>query len=293
MDKKIPANRSAKESEDFSVLPNPSEVALPIYEMFKRLTSDARSKDLLKRMPPESTASDFLLKTAINSVEMTPALFRKNKTADTFLTSSWLSLTRERAIAIVVSGVVSKYKTLSLDDLRSIAVLSERFDQLPQISETLARTHGIVLVFEQAFAGMKTDGCVFKLRNGIPVIGLSLRYNRYDYFWFTLMHELSHIALHYDRLDEPIVDDLDEDANEEVEAEANQIAAESLVPRNIWRRLLLHQNSTEHLYAFSKEARTHPSIAAGMLRKRINNFAIFSDLVHSIDVKKELGIFHD
>ena len=32
-----------------------------------------------------------------------------------------------------------------------------------------------------------------------PVIGLTLRHDRLDNFWFTLMHQLAHIVLHYNR----------------------------------------------------------------------------------------------
>ena len=34
--------------------------------------------------------------------------------------------------------------------------------------------------------------------NGAPVAALTLRYDRLDNFWFTLLHELAHIALHMD-----------------------------------------------------------------------------------------------
>ena len=31
---------------------------------------------------------------------------------------------------------------------------------------------------------------------GCPVIGLTLRYDRLDNFWFVLLHELGHVFLH-------------------------------------------------------------------------------------------------
>ena len=40
------------------------------------------------------------------------------------------------------------------------------------------------------------DGAALKSHEGRPVIGLTLRYDRIDNFWFTLLHELAHVGLH-------------------------------------------------------------------------------------------------
>jgi HTH-type transcriptional regulator/antitoxin HigA len=41
------------------------------------------------------------------------------------------------------------------------------------------------------------------------VIGLTLRYDRLDNFWFCLLHELAHIGRHMDGMrDEAFIDDL-------------------------------------------------------------------------------------
>jgi len=37
-----------------------------------------------------------------------------------------------------------------------------------------------------------------RLGNVRPVIGLTLRYDRIDNFWFCLLHELAHVGLHLD-----------------------------------------------------------------------------------------------
>jgi hypothetical protein len=41
------------------------------------------------------------------------------------------------------------------------------------------------------FVGRKTylDGAACRTRNGAPVVALTLRYDRADYFWFALLHE--------------------------------------------------------------------------------------------------------
>lgn len=74
------------------------------------------------------------------------------------------------------------------------------------------------------------DGVVIKTDNG-PVIGMSLRYDRVDNFWFTLIHELSHIAKHYKEQNSIIVDDLDSNIHqncEKIENEANELTKKNL-----------------------------------------------------------------
>jgi len=271
------------DSDDFSVFPTaPTDFHLVI-EVYDQLKQN-RSKILPRKFKDESE-DVFLLTTATNAVEMTTRLFRQNRTADRLLTSAWLSLAKEKATLAVLEGTTAEYNDLSEEDLRSIAKLSMEVDEVNQLGPLLAQKYGIVLILEEAFAAMKTDGCAFKLTNGTPVVALSLRYNRYDNFWFTLMHELAHVALHYDHLGIAIVDDLDEELHTEIEVEANRMASDSLVPRNVWRKLVLHQYSRDHLMQFANEAEVHPAIAAGMIRNSTRNFAIYSDLVNSIDIR--------
>lgn len=50
--------------------------------------------------------------------------------------------------------------------------------------------------------------------DGTPIIGLSLRYDRLDNFWFTLLHECAHIWKHVDET-EAFLDDLDSSSMED------------------------------------------------------------------------------
>jgi len=72
------------------------------------------------------------------------------------------------------------------------------------------------------------------LLNGkTPVIGLTLRHDRIDNFWFTLLHELAHLVEHYQVLsstDHVFFDELDIETDDEIEAQADRLAKNSLVP---------------------------------------------------------------
>ena len=53
-----------------------------------------------------------------------------------------------------------------------------------------------MLIVEPQVPGLKIDGAAF-IVDGRPVIGMTLRTDTVDNFWFTLMHELAHVTLHF------------------------------------------------------------------------------------------------
>lgn len=80
---------------------------------------------------------------------------------------------------------------------------------------------GVRLVFVEAMAGSKLDGACFWLTDDQPVIGMSLRFDRMDNFWFVLRHEIEHV-LQEDGKDShaPIIDQCLGD-NQEALADTN------------------------------------------------------------------------
>ena len=148
---------------------------------------------------------------------------------------------------------------------------------------------GIILVYERAIPAAKVDGVVFKLKNGNPVIGLSLRYARLDHYWFTLMHELAHVVLHDEQLSTPIVDDLDVDSSDLIERQANRLAANSMIPSNLWRTCPAKASlKVADVISFAIELRIAPHIVAGRLRRELGRHEVFTDLAHSVNVREML-----
>ena len=45
----------------------------------------------------------------------------------------------------------------------------------------------------ETLSSAKIDGVCFSLDDASPVIGVSLRYDRIDNFWFVLRHEIEHV----------------------------------------------------------------------------------------------------
>ena len=280
------------ENDDFSVFPQDANSFNDVLETLSKLERELRPKDIEQRKSAQESSKTFLFRTALTIVDTSKAFFRKSEHADDFLASTWVALVKNKAILTTAEEPLKRFIQIDESQLRELAKLSSNEKHLKQLPRILAKEFGVILVIEPPLPSMKTDGCVMTLSTGTPVIGLSLRYNRYDYFWFTLMHEMSHITLHYNELATPIIDNLDEEnlTSSDKEIEANRLTADSFVPRNIWRKMLLERNSKEQLLIYSQQAEIHPAIAAGLIRFNQKNYQIYSDLVNSIDVSKEFGL---
>ena len=140
------------------------------------------------------------------------------------------------------------------------------------VAEVLSN-FGIRFVVVEPLPGSKIDGAAFWLEDG-PAIALSLRYDRHDYFWFTLMHEFMHIV-HRDALSIDL--DLGTDDHtptllkEDIERRADESAADALVPSD---ELVSFIRRTGPLYTqkktvqFAHSIRMHPGIIVGQLQIR-------------------------
>ncbi|TGM45980.1 ImmA/IrrE family metallo-endopeptidase [Leptospira vanthielii] len=216
----------------------------------------------------------------------TSFLFRKSNNEINFSSVLWISQLREVANSVFQINSVPPYTKIDNTFLRNFATSSQDVKGLKTIGELLL-TKGIILIINKQFPGMKTDGAVFLLDSGNPVIGLTLRYSRLDSFWFTLFHELSHVSLHYEKIDNVILDDLDEPDETDIERDADFLALESLIPANKWRSARLkYQVTKEALVELASELKIHPSIVAGRYRRENNNYTVFSDIVNALDLKE-------
>jgi HTH-type transcriptional regulator/antitoxin HigA len=69
------------------------------------------------------------------------------------------------------------------------------------------------------------------LDNDRPIVALTLRHDRFDNFWFALLHELVHVARHLTPESLRVHRRLGSAAIlEKVEAEADAMAGEALIP---------------------------------------------------------------
>jgi HTH-type transcriptional regulator / antitoxin HigA len=133
------------------------------------------------------------------------------------------------------------------------------------------------------------DGAATLLPDGTPVIGLSLRHDRLDNFWFCLSHELAHVALHLGEEGEQwFVDDLESEGGD-LEDEADAWAREALIPSDIWADARNLRTEAE-VRALASRLSISPAIVAGRLRFERQNYRLLTDLVGQGRVQSQFGM---
>jgi HTH-type transcriptional regulator / antitoxin HigA len=124
---------------------------------------------------------------------------------------------------------------------------------------------GIYFVIVPHLSKTYSDGAAFYL-DGHPVVALTLRYNRIDSFWFTLMHALGHIVAGHQG---SYLDDLGNLELTEEEAEANRLAADWLIePEALQAFIARYQPrfSRKAIEEFAQSQGRHPGIVLGRLQ---------------------------
>ena len=221
--------------------------------------------------------SPTLLRTGLNVEEM----------SDDLLLIAWKARVTRIAEQIIENKKVS-YSGLSITWLTLLVGLS-KYEDGPARARDYLLEQGIVLVVEPQIAGLKLDGAAF-LVSGVPVIGMTLRRDTIDNFWFTLMHEVAHIILHYRAgLSVGFFDDTEIVEVDEVEKEANDFASNMLISSERWKRSPARISKTpEPIEKFARELGIHPAIVFGRIQKERANYAIFSKKIGRGAVRKSL-----
>jgi HTH-type transcriptional regulator/antitoxin HigA len=272
---------------DFEV--NTSRLDLISIEIFIAALKTLNIPDLIaKEILPKTNTESYLF--SLISDNPNTALFRKNQNASDILTNLWVSKVIKKAKKYFIQNPHLFFNEGSIDKdfLREFSSLSKIPSEIKKTKETLLKK-GIILVIEPYISGSKVDGVTLTLPNGIPVVGLSLRYNRLDSFWFTLLHELSHICLHYELLATPIIDDLDNQSDSKIEKQANLLAKFSIINKQALRTIDYHKLRSEPaLRSFAAQQNVHPALVAGIVRFQLNNYSIFSKLINQFNVKELL-----
>ncbi|EML0456713.1 ImmA/IrrE family metallo-endopeptidase [Klebsiella michiganensis] len=201
---------------------------------------------------------------------------------------AWVSRVVQQARKKKSSLGIFDPNVLSASFLRDLAQLSW-FEKGPLLAVEFLEKHGIAIIIEPSLKGTRIDGAALKDIDGQPIIGLSLRYDRLDNFWFTLLHEVAHIWKHVHN-EETFLDDLDASSDDKKESEANRLAREAFIPRAVWKRSDAYISPTkENIDILSRELKITPAIIAGRLRRELGNYRLFADLIGQGEVSRILS----
>lgn len=258
--------RHAKENHWFDV-PSQGEEESDQQESLQRLVSD----HLIKYGSPA------LLRTGLNVSDLSNDL----------LLVAWKARVTKIAESII-STKSPVYKEMDISWLPQLVKLSVEIDG-PARARALLLQHGIVLIAEPQIQGLKIDGAAF-LVEGTPIIGMTLRRDTIDNFWYTLLHEAAHIILHYRMgLAVGFYDDSDHSSLDGIEKEADEFASNLLIPEDTWKRSPARISKTvEPIEKLAKDLGIHPAIIYGRLQKERNNYTIFNDKLGRGSVRQSL-----
>lgn len=254
---KLEANSIARRANLYS--------KFPVKDMIKR--GWIRATDNLDVL--EKQFIDFFKISSINDEPVFPHVAKKTSYAHVSIQQkAWLW----KAYHLAMGVQAAKYSSASLHAaLKELRACMESVEEIRKVPNILANA-GIRIVIVEALPGSKIDGCCFWLDKSSPVIVLSLRFDRVDSFWHTLMHELDHIE-HKEGMDEPVVDeDVWESSGSQMpsnEVRANDNAADKLIQKGEMTGFIARVNpffSEQKIVGFAKRMGVHPGIVVGQLQ---------------------------
>jgi HTH-type transcriptional regulator / antitoxin HigA len=261
----------------------------PIMEMVRRgfIKAKKNVKENAERLLRD-------LMTRAGGLEVAAPLFRKNDDArrnakmDSYALGGWCMHVLAEAEASRPKEVYRK-GVITRAFLREVAKLSI-FDDGPKRAKAFLAKYGIVLVVAPHLPNTYLDGAAMLLADGTPVVGMTLRYDRLDNFWFCLLHELTHLSRHLtDGSKRFFVDDLDLRARDDDkrEREADEWAEEALIPRKEWdAHPAKDAPRPSNIMSLAQRVGVHPAIVAGRIRWRDRNYRILSQFVGMGEVRK-------
>lgn len=165
----------------------------------------------------------------------------------------------------------------SIPDIRRMTL--ENPDEFCPAIKALLANCGIALVFLPHLKGSFLHGATFHSGNKI-VIGITARGKDSDKFWFSLFHELAHVALgHVGKAGGTT--DYDE-------SEANRWAENALIDQEAYKEFCAKGDYTErNVIAFANDMGIDPGIVVGRLQ---NEGRIKHNMLNGLKMQFEIAV---
>lgn len=232
---------------------------------------------------PEVLTSRVLRFYGISNLEEQPRLryaakkvAGKNAEPDNFddltpIQRAWLFRVKQIAEAMTVPRYSEGALREALPKLRDLMSAPEETRHVPE----LLGGCGVRFVVVEPFPGSGIDGVCFWLNGDQwqPVIGMSLRFDRIDNFWFVLRHEIEHVLQKHARVDI----DLDERSTEVTaqERQATDASLDFAIPRSELDDFIARKQpvfSERNVAGFAARLGVHPGIVVGHLQHRLERY---------------------
>ena len=204
---------------------------------------------------------------------------RSARSLDQYALAAWKARIVNRA-AEEGPRVTYKPNSVDLKFMREVARLSWS-ESGPRLAQEFLRAHGIPLIIEPHLSHTHLDGAAIMEGLDRPIIGMTIRHDRVDNFWYCLMHELAHISLHYGQGFTHFFDNFDlKESKDPREQEADRLAGQALIPQEEWNKSpaknLRSPEAAQHL---ARKLRIHPAIVAGRMRREAGSYKILNQMI--------------
>jgi HTH-type transcriptional regulator/antitoxin HigA len=282
----VPLKALLQESDPSQDVGSPVEWnRFPLREMIRRGWIEARNASA----DAEETLRRFF--SPLGSPSTVVAFYRKAdhvrsvRTMDQYALTAWSARVIIRALEKPLPGY--EIGTVNMSLVRELLQCS-RAETGPVLAVEFLKARGIGVVIEPHLPRTHLDGAAIRSPEGNPIIGLTLRHDRIDYFWFCLVHELAHVALHLGADAAGFYDDLDADnQGDAVEREADSWAGEALISAEVWEKSPASVlRSPEAVQDLADTLGIHPAIVAGRMRHVYKNYRLLNHLVGLSQVRE-------
>ena len=258
--------------------------SLPLSEMVKRGWLRG-VENLRNQTQVESALCEFFGKSSMEDLEAMPHAAKRSQVSPsaTPVQTAWLHRVQQLAVDVVVAPYSESSLRTVIENLGTLLGDPIHIRKVPD----LLSEAGVRFVVVEALQSAKIDGATFWLSDDAPVVGLSLRFDRIDNFWFVLRHELEHVLRGHGK-DEAVIDDLSvergvaERVISEEEQLANQAAATFCVDQAALSRFIDKKSpsyQTRDVVGFARTLKVHPGLVAGQLQKRTSRYELFRNFL--------------
>jgi HTH-type transcriptional regulator/antitoxin HigA len=238
----------------------------PVREMIKR--SWIHGSDNIDELEQQIRSFFGVSTLEENNLLGMPVNFRFSKDREVEIASqaAWVrrvqNVSEKQAVSAFSAAKLRKALPLILELSRDESLVAQVPARLSEL--------GVRFLIVQHLPKTYIDGAAINSK-AHPIVALTLRYDRIDSFWFTLLHELAHIISGHKGI---LLDDIEQgrgSGSEHEEDEANRLAAEWLIEQKQLANFIIKVRpyfSKYKIEKFAAQLERHPGIILGQLHNK-------------------------
>ncbi len=261
---------------------------LPVTDMIKRGWLDA--DDIRDTAKIEKALVKFFGVSALDEIEILPHAAKKTRVATPTTPGqlAWLYRVRDIASDMLVAKYTASNCQEAIEQLKPLLASAEGVRKIPKILTEA----GIRFVIVEALPTTKIDGACLWINETSPVIGMAIRFDRIDNFWFVLRHEIEHVLRQHGRTAAILDTELEGERAgvgagiPEEERQANEAASNFCVPGGKIERFIALKSpffAERDILGFARTIGVHPGLVAGQLQFRTGRYDRFRN--HLVKVR--------